>query len=72
MTLEDLLRIARSQEAVDCQMKMMVPNAGAEQVTVVGVSKLTTRSKICFASDKDGHFSRSKRCPARKCGSMEC
>ena len=36
LTLEDLLRIARSQEAVDRQMKLMVSNAGADQVNVVG------------------------------------
>ena len=70
MTLEDLLRIARSQQAVDRQMKMMMSNAGADQVDVVGGSKRSSRSKICFACDEDGHFSRDKRCPARKCGEI--
>ena len=36
LTLEDLFRIARSQEAVDRQMKVMISNAGADQVNVVG------------------------------------
>ena len=36
LILEDLLRIVRSQEAVDRQMKVMVSNAGADQVNVVG------------------------------------
>ena len=53
----------------------MVSNAGADQVNVVGVSKRSTGSKMCFACSKDGHFNRDKRCPARgetcrKCGSI--
>ena len=75
MTLEDLLKIAWSQEAVDRQMKMMESNAGADQVNVVGESKHLTGSEICFACGKDGHFSRDKKCPTRgetcwKCGSI--
>lgn len=54
----------RSQEAVDRLMKLMVPNVGADQVNVVDGSKRSTRSKISFAFDKDGHFSRGKRCVA--------
>ena len=65
----------RSQEAVFAKMKMMVSNAGADQVNVVGGSKRSTRSKMRFACGKDGHFSRDKRCPARgetcrKCGGI--
>ena len=39
LTLEDLLGIVRSQEAVDRQMKVIVSNAGADQVNVVGGNK---------------------------------
>ena len=39
LTLEDLFGIVRSQEAVDRQMKVMVSNAGANQVNVVGGNK---------------------------------
>ena len=71
LTLEDLFRVARSQEVVDRQMNMMVSNAGA-QVNVVGESNRSARSKICFACGKDGHFSRVKRCPARGVTCRNC
>ena len=75
LTLEDLLRIARSQEAVDRQMKVMVSNADADQVNVVGGNKRAARSRVCYACGLDGHFSGDKRCPAcgqacRRCGSI--
>ena len=57
LTLEDLLRIARSQEAVDRQMKVMVSNAGADQVNVVGGNKRSAKSRVCYACGLDGHFS---------------
>ena len=57
LTLEDLLRIARSQEAVDRQMKVMVSNAGADQGKVVGGNKRSARSRLCYAYGLDGHFS---------------
>ena len=46
LTLEDLLRTARSQEAVDRQMKVMVSNTGADQVNVVGENKRSARSRV--------------------------
>ena len=69
MTLKDLLKIARSQEAVDRLMKLMVSNAG------VGRNKRSACSKICYACGHDGDFSRDKRRPARgqiflKCGGI--
>ena len=75
LTLEDLLRIARSQEAVDCQIKVMVSNAGADQVNVLGGNKRSARSRVCYACGLDGHFSGDKRCPAcgqacRRCGGI--
>ena len=46
-------------------------NAGADRFNVVGESKRLTRIKICFARDKDDHFSRDKRFPALKCGDIK-
>lgn len=48
-TLEDLLRIARLQEAVDRQTKVKVSNAGADQVNMVGGSKRSARCRVCYA-----------------------
>ena len=75
MTLEDLLRIAISQEAVDRQMEIIVSNAGADQVNVVGGSKPSTRGKMCFVRGRDARFSRDDAYPARgetcrKCGAI--
>ena len=75
LTLEDLLRIARLQEAVDRQMKVMVSNAGADQVNVVGGNKRLARSRVCYACGLNGYFSGDKRCPAcgqacRRCGGI--
>lgn len=55
--LKDLLRIARSQEAVDCQMKVMVTNADASQVNAVGGKKCSGGNKICYGCGLDGYFS---------------
>ena len=72
LTLDDLLRIARSQEAVDRQLKQygtdQVNNQLADKVNVVGdKSDGNTRSgkgKKCFSCDQEGHFSGNKKCPA--------
>ena len=72
MTLEDLLRIVRSQDAVDRQMKLMVSNTGADQVNVVGGNKHSSRSRVCYACGLDGHFSGDKRCPARGQACRRC
>ena len=66
-------RIARSQEAVDRQLKQygtgQVNNQLSDQVNAVG-DKLggNTRSgkgKKCFSCDQEGHFRGDKKCPAR-------
>ena len=72
LTLEDLLRIARSQEAVDRQMKVMVSNAGANQINVVGGNKRSARSRVCYACGLDGHFSGNKWCPAHGQACLRC
>ena len=72
LMLDDLLRIARSQEAVDRQLKQygtdQVNNQLADKVNVVGdKSDGNTRSrkgKKCFSCDQEGHFSGNKKCPA--------
>ena len=73
LTLDDLLRIARSQEAVDRQLKQygtdQVNNQLTDQVNAVGdKSGGNTRSgkgKKRFSCDQEGHFSGDKKCPAR-------
>ena len=73
LTLDDLLRIARSQEAVDRQLKQygtdQVNNQLSDQVNAVGdKSDGKTRSgkgKKCFSCDQEGHFSGDRKCPAR-------
>ena len=79
MSLDDLLRIARSQEAVDRQMKVMGTNASANQVNVAGgkssINKHFARVKICFGCGQDGRFRGDKKCPAldqacRRCGGI--
>ena len=63
MTLEDFLRIRDHKKLlIATEMKMMVSNVGAGQVNVVGGSKRSTGSKICFACDKDGHFRQEVCC----------
>ena len=81
LTLDDLLRIARSQEAVDRQLTQystdQVNNQLTDRVNAVGdKSDGNTRSgkgKKCFSCDQEGHFSGDKKCPAcdracRVCG----
>ena len=73
LTLDDLLRIARSQEAVDRQLTQystdQVNNRLTDHVNAVGdKSDGNTRSgkgKKCFSCDQEGHFSGDKKCPAR-------
>ena len=68
---DDLLRIVRTQEAVDRQLKQhgtdQVNNQLTDQVNAVG-DKLdgNTRSgkgKKCFSCDQEGHFSGDRKCP---------
>jgi len=65
LTLDDLLRISRWQEALDRRLKQY----GTDQVNAVGdKSDENTRSgkgKKCFICDQEGHFSGDKKCPAR-------
>ena len=80
LTLDDLLRIARSQEAVDRQLKQygtdQVNNQLSDQVNAVGdKSDGNTRSgkgKKCFSCDQEGHFSGDRKCPARDCACRMC
>ena len=73
LTLDDLLRIARSQEAVDRQLTQystdQVNNQLTDCVNAVGdKSDGNTHSgkgKKCFSCDQEGHFSGDKKCPAR-------
>lgn len=73
LTLDDLLRIARSQEAVDRQLKQystdQVSNQLSDQVNAVGdksdVNTHSGKGKKCFSCDQEGHFSGDKKCPAR-------
>ena len=73
ITLDDLFRIARSQEAVDGQLTQystdQVNNQLTDHVNAVG-DKLdgNTRSgkgKKCFSCNQEGHFSGDKKCPVR-------
>ena len=47
VSLHDLLRIARSQQAVDCQMKVMGTNASADQVNTVGGKSSINKDSAC-------------------------
>ena len=81
-TLDDLLKIVRSQEAVNRQLKVMGNNSAdqeSDQVNAVGgKSDENTRRekrKECFSCGQEGHFSGDKKCPARgqvcrKCGGI--
>ena len=79
LTLDTLLRIARSQEAVDRQLKVMGTNTNADQVNAIGKPKGNkprfSGVKVCYACGMDGHFRTDKKCPARdkacrKCGGI--
>jgi len=73
LTLDDLLRIARSQEAVDRQLKQYstdhVNNQLADHVNAVGDKSdgnmRSRKGKKCFSCDQEGHFGGDKKCPAR-------
>ena len=67
VTLNDLLKTARAQEAVDLQMVAMGGNANSEQVnnvTDTGLNRNVDR-RSCFNCGRDDHFARDRRCPAR-------
>lgn len=77
VTLNDLLVIARAQEAVDLQMETMGGNAGSEHVNSVTDVKFGANSekKECFNCGREDHFARDWRCPARgrkcdQCGAV--
>ena len=67
VTLNDLLVIARAQEAVDLQMETMGGNACSGQVNSVTDVKFGVNSekKECFNCGREDHFARDWRCPAR-------
>ena len=67
VTLHDLLKTARAQEAVDLQMVSMGGNANSEHVnnvTDTGLNRNVDR-RSCFNCGRDDHFARDRRCPAR-------
>ncbi|PFX23119.1 Transposon Tf2-6 polyprotein [Stylophora pistillata] len=68
VTLGDLLRVARSQEAVDRQLKQFntdqVDRVNAVRGKVDG-NKNPRKLKTCFSCGREGHFSQDWRCPAR-------
>ena len=78
VTLNDLLKTARAQEAVDLQMVAMGGNANSEQinnVTDTGLNRNDDR-RSCFNCGRDDHFARDRRCPARgrkcdQCGEID-
>ena len=55
--MSTLLKLA---EAVDRHMKVMVSNAGADQVNVVSGNKRSARSRLCYASGLDGHLAETR------------
>jgi len=77
LTLDDLLRIARSQKAVNRQMKQFSAdqmnnqvndqgnNQKNDQVNAVGDKLDGQKAKICFGCGQEGHFSGDKKCLAR-------
>ena len=77
VTLDELLRVARSQEAVDRQLKQYSTDQADNQVNAVSGkldgNKNPRKGKTCFSCGQEGHFSQDKKCPARgqkcrKCG----
>ena len=75
--LDDLLKIARTQEAVNRQMKVTVnANASASQVNAVsGKTSGNTHSdkvKKCFGCGLEGHFKVDYQCPVRGKACREC
>ena len=74
VTLNDLLKTARAQEAVDLQMVSMGGNANSEHVnnvTDTGLNRNVDR-RSCFNCGRDDHFARDRRCPARGCKCDQC
>ena len=67
VTLNDLLKTARAQEAVDLQMVAMGENANSEQVNNVTDTELNRNvdRRSCFNCGRDDHFARDRRFPAR-------
>ena len=69
VTLDDLLRIARSQEVVDRQLKQYTDQVDQNQVNGVNGkgdgNKTHRKGKTCFSCGQEGHFSQDKKCPAR-------
>ena len=73
LMLDDLLRIVRSQEAVDHKLKQygtdQVNNQLADQVNAVGDktdgNTHSGKGKKYFSCDQEGHFSGDTKCPAR-------
>ena len=80
VALDYLLGIARSQEAVDRQLKQYnTDQVDQNQVNAVNGkedgNKTHRKGKTCFSCGQEGHFSQDKKCPApgqtcRKCGGM--
>ena len=78
VTLDDLLRVAKSQEAVDRQLKQYNTDQ-ADQVNAVrrkvDGNRNARKLKTCFSCVQERHFSHDKRCPTRvqarrKCGTI--
>lgn len=76
--LNDLLWIARSQEAVDQQLKQYNTNQ-RDQLKVesgkVDGNRNPRKMKTCFSCRQEGHLSQGKRClvqgqDCRKCGAI--
>ena len=64
VTLHDLLKTARAQEAVDLQMVSMGGNANSEHVnnvTDTGLNRNVDR-RSCFNCSRDDHFVGGRRC----------
>ena len=84
LTLDDLLRIARSQEAVHRQLKQFSAdqmnnqenaqgnNQKNDQVNAVGGKLDGRKAKICFGCGQEGHFSGDKKCLARGRACWKC
>ena len=68
VSLDDLLRVARSQEAVDRQLKQYDTDQEDQVNAVTGKvdgNRNPRKLKTCFSCGQEGHFSQNKRCSAR-------
>ena len=84
LTLYDLLRIARSQVAVDRQLKQFSGdqmnnqandqgnNQKNDQVNAVGGRSDGRKGKISFGCGQEGHFSGDKKCSASGRACRKC